>query len=125
VASSYSGSPRLDGDVTFREDLETAIALSLSEEEAKRPRPNINPNSRSAVAIAKEEERQIREAIQQSLAEELKPSALLDREPQHDTQVQNSDFGASATPRLSPFGASSLSPLLRPDIDPIDLPELV
>mmetsp|Transcript_20850 Transcript_20850/g.39086 ORF Transcript_20850/g.39086 Transcript_20850/m.39086 type:complete len:121 (-) Transcript_20850:770-1132(-) len=105
-------------NTAYEEDVQLALALSLSEAEEKAPRQNINPESRSAVAIAKEEERQVQEAIQQSLAEERKPSAVLDREllPRRE---------ARQSPSSPQNHWGSLSPFLRNDINPSDLPELV
>lgn len=108
----------------FQEDVQLALALSLSEAEANTPRQNINPNSRSAVALAKEEERLVREAIQHSLAEERKPSSLLDREPLPPGQQLSHEVSAPPQSRWL-FGRGGISPFLRNDVDPSDLPELV
>uniref|UniRef100_A0A6U6JNH9 Uncharacterized protein n=1 Tax=Odontella aurita TaxID=265563 RepID=A0A6U6JNH9_9STRA len=111
-------------DLSFQEDIQIALALSLSGAETKKPRPNINPNSRSATALAKEEERQVQEAIQQSLAEGTKATSLLDRELLPPLHGLSRRLSASPQSRFS-VGRGGISPFLRNDIDPSDLPELV
>uniref|UniRef100_A0A7S2MX13 Uncharacterized protein n=1 Tax=Helicotheca tamesis TaxID=374047 RepID=A0A7S2MX13_9STRA len=77
-------------DAAYQEDLNIALALSLSEAEEKEPKPYINPNSKSAYALAKEEERRVKEAMEESLLEQKSPSAVLDREVVPLSEIRSS-----------------------------------